>query len=490
MIKNFIGILPFGGLRGATVVIAVMMAYSVQMMMADDKYSRYYEDLPVPIAKVTYFTVPEYRVSIVDFGAVGDGMTLCTKAIQDAIDEVAQKGGGHVDVPAGVWLTAPIELKDNIDLHLDKNAILYMTPDKRLHVGPHGQKRCMPGISAVGCRNISITGEGIIDGNGAQWRPVKRSKVSDVEWNVFKRTGGVEKDNGALWYPWKMKNGMPDIASSPERQELMRNDIIRLENCENIIIQGVTVQNSPRFHVHPCNCRNVIIDGVTVRCPWNAQNGDAIDLSDCNQCLVVNCTVDAGDDGLCMKSGDTKKNVVANGCYDILIQECTVYHAHGGFVIGSEDVTAMRDIVVRRCRFAGTDTGLRFKSGIGRGGKTERIYISDIVMSDIKDEAVVIQCDYVNLPAGVKKADAQSYVEALKKKGEKVPEFQDINITNVVCRGCKTAVKASGISGMNAVHDINISKSVFLYTEKGKDIDESTAIVNMKEVILKDDISE
>ena len=107
----------------------------------------------------------------------------------------------------------------------------------------------------------------------------------------------------------------------------------------------------------------------------NAQNGDAIDLSDCHQALIVNSIVDAGDDGLCMKSGKAKEDAVANGCEDILIENNTVFHAHGGFVIGSEDVCGMTRIVVRNCRFSGTDTGLRFKSAIGRGGKTKDIYI-------------------------------------------------------------------------------------------------------------------
>ena len=118
---------------------------------------------------------------------------------------------------------------------------------------------------------------GILDGNGEYWRPVKRSKVSDVEWKQYHSVvGGVEKDKGQLFYPHAA------IADTPEKQEKMRNDLIRLTDCENVLIEGVTVQNAAKFHVHPLNCRNVIVDGVTVRCPWNAQNGDAIDFSaDC-----------------------------------------------------------------------------------------------------------------------------------------------------------------------------------------------------------------
>ena len=305
-----------------------------------------------------------------------------------------------------------------------------------------------------------------------------------MEWKRFAAIGGVERQNGSLWYPWNVKAGYKNIGETPEAQEKRRQDLVRLTDCENILIKGVTFQNSPRFHVHPCNSRNIIIDGITVRCPWNAQNGDAIDLSDCQQALIVNSTVDAGDDGICMKSGKAKPTALVNGCEDILIEDNTVFHAHGGFVIGSEDITGMKRIVVRRCRFSGTDTGLRFKSGIGRGGKTEDIYISDIVMNDITDEAIIFQCDYVDRPAGSEGKTAK------KAGGEFVPEFTDIHISNVVCRGAKTAIRAKGIEGLDCIHDINISNSTIVYTSNGKEIDENTAKVNLVNVNIIEDKAE
>jgi polygalacturonase len=285
----------------------------------------------------------------------------------------------------------------------------------------------------------------------------------------------VEK--GDLWYPWQLKSGYPDIAASPQKQEQMRNDLVRFEQCENILLTGVTFQNSPRFHVHPCYCRNIIIDGITVRCPWNVQNGDGIDLSDCHQALIVNSIVNVGDDGLCMKSGTQKKGWNVWGVQDVLIQDNTVYHAHGGFVLGSETVGGIRDMVVRHNRFLGTDVGLRFKSGIGRGGKTERMYISDIMMADIKDEAIVFQCDYVNHHAGME-------ASAAPKEMENVPDFQDIHIERIVCRGCKTGIKAAGIEGMSCIHDIDISNSSIIYNKVATAVEESTAKLTQKNVRL------
>ena len=442
-------------------------------------YKKYYENLPVQVAQVTPVTFPANQVNITECGGVGDGVTLNTEAFEKAISKLTKMGGGRLVVPEGVWLTGPIMLKDNIEIHVYKNAIISFSPDKRLYLDPKGSSsRAYPCIRASKRKNIGITGRGIIDGNGAQWRPVKRNKQSDEEWKQYQEMGGQVTDDGTLWYPWKMKSGYPDIAASPKEQEGMRNDLIRFTDCENVIIKGVTVQNAPRFHVHPCYSKNVIIDGVTVRCPWNAQNGDAIDFSDVNIGLIVNCVVDAGDDGLCMKSGPAKPQSPANGCEDIVIQENTVYHAHGGFVLGSETISGMRRIVVRNNTFSGTDTGLRFKSGVGRGGKTEKLYISDIVMNDIKGEAVIFQCDYADKPAGRENEKANTAPVELKN----VPEFQDIHIQNVVCRGCKTAIKAAGIEGQQCVHDISISDCTFIFNKNGLQIDDKTTAINSTNV--------
>ncbi|MBO5693248.1 MAG: glycoside hydrolase family 28 protein, partial [Tidjanibacter sp.] len=373
-------------------VVALMATLTIQ---AQD-YSSYYQNLPVEMPTPVLAEIPELTVLLTNFGAVGDGLTLNTDAFNKAIASLSKQGGGHLVVPAGIWLTGPIALKDNIDLHLEKNAIIMATPDRALHL--KGEKTTTL-ISASKRKNISITGEGTIDGNGAMWRPVKRGKVSDTEWKEFLSMGGTVTDDGSLWYPYDLKH-FDNLASSPKEQEKQRTHLIRFTDCQRVYVSGVTLQNAPKFHLIPTRCQEVIIDGVTVKCPWNAQNGDAIDLSSCRNALVVNCIVDAGDDGICMKAGAGESGVKYGPCENILIENNTVYHAHGGFVIGSEFSGGMRNIVVRNNRFSGTDTGLRFKSGVGRGGVCENIYISDIVMTDIKGEAIVFECGYVNRPAG------------------------------------------------------------------------------------------
>ena len=461
--------------------MALLLTVSAQAQTKD--YSKYYQNLPTKVAQVSLPQIPANTVSITEVGGVGDDVTLNTEAFENGIKKLTKLGGGKLNVPQGIWLTGPIQLKDNIELHLDKNAIILMSPDKSLFVDPKKPDgKCRVGIKASKRKNIAITGEGIIDGNGEHWRPVKRQKVSDVEWNKYKKViGGVEKDGGKLWYPFNAKAGYANIADTPEQQEKMRNDLVRFESCENVLVEGVTIQNAPKFHLHPCFSKNVIIDGVTVRCPWNAQNGDAIDFSDVNIGLIVNCTVDAGDDGLCMKSGNNKPEAPANGCEDILIQDNTVFHAHGGFVLGSETIQGMRRIVVRHCRFSGTDTGLRFKSGLGRGGKTEQMFIQNIVMNDIKDEAIVFQCDYLDRPAG---SDPNAIPTFTAEQKKVAPYFQDIHISNVVCYGAGTAIKASGILGLDNVKDIDITGSTIKYYVQDQQIDEKTAKLKLTNVRL------
>ena len=280
------------------------MAATVSAIEAKD-YSKYYQNLPVQMQQPTLPSIPDNHVSILECGGNGDGQAMNTQAFAKAISKLSKMGGGHLNVPAGIYLTGLISLKDNIDLHLEKNAIIVFSEDKNdlIKIDEEtGKKenRATPAINASKRKNISITGEGTIDGNGEWWRPVKRSKVSDVEWNQFKQMGGTLNEKGDIWYPLHLKH-TPNVVDNIDDQEKVRNHMIRFTSCENVLVQGVTLLNSPRFHLIPTRCKNVIIDGITVKCPWNAQNGDAIDISSCKDVLIVNNMVDAGDDGICMK---------------------------------------------------------------------------------------------------------------------------------------------------------------------------------------------
>ena len=225
-------------------------------------------------------------------------------------------------------------------------------------------------MSAVGQTDIAITGQGIIDGNGICWRPLKKEKVTEGQWKKFTSKGGVFP-RSTMWYP------------SEERVK-MRPVLLYLESCRNVLLQGVTFQNSPNWCLHPLLCENLIVDQVMVRNPAYAQNCDAIDVESCRNVLVINSSFDAGDDGICLKSGrDEQGRRRGRPTENVVVDGCTVFNGHGGFVVGSEMSGGVRNIWVNDCQFLGTDAGLRFKSCRGRGGVVENIYIRNISMADI-----------------------------------------------------------------------------------------------------------
>jgi len=407
--------------------------------------------------------IPDNSVNLMEFGAVADGITLNTDAFDKAIKALVKQGGGHLVVPEGLFLSGPIVLKDNIDLHLERGAFILFSPDKADFLVDGKVKPC---ISASKRHDVSISGDGIIDGNGEWWRAVKRGKVSDTEWADFQRMGGTVTEDGSLWYPFGLKH-FADIADGFRAQEKMRTHLVRFTDCERVTVTGVTLQNSPKFHLVPQRCTDVIIEDVVVRCPWNAQNGDGIDLMSSRNVVVRGCLVDVGDDGICLKAGGGPKGVEDGPCKNVLIENNTVFHAHGGFVIGSEFSGGMQDIVVKHNTFSGTDTGLRFKSAPERGGKCSNIRISDIVMSDIRGEAIVFETSYANRAAGYEDAVAPESLAYM-------PEFCDIVINRVVCRDARIAVRAQGTLGM--IHDIRVLNSVFFYTEKERMLDDPAMI--------------
>lgn len=412
--------------------------------------------------------IPSGSVSVIDFGGVPDGVTSNTDAFQKAVSALEKMGGGHLVVPEGVYLCGPIVLKDCMDLHLERGAIILFSPDKAEFFDG---KSVRPGISASKRHDVSISGEGIIDGNGKWWRAVKRSKVSDVEWKDYLRLGGTVTEDGALWYPFGLKD-YPDIAPDARAQEKMRTHLVRFTDCTRVSVSGVTIQNSPKFHLVPQRCKDVTISGVTVRCPWNAQNGDGIDLMNCTGVLVTHCSVDVGDDGICLKAGSGEKGVKDGPCKDIVIEYNTVFRAHGGFVIGSDFSGGVENVVVRHNTFCGTDTGLRFKSAPERGGKTAGVRISDIQMTDIRDQAIVFETSYADRPAGYDDRQAAQTLNYL-------PDFTDIVVERVVCHGASVAIRANGSA--SAVHGITVRDAVF-YSKKGlvEDIPGQITLENVK----------
>ena len=166
-----------------------------------------YRDLPFSMPEIELPSFPDYQVNICDFGAQSDGVTLNTEAINNAIKAVHDKGGGKVVIPEGLWLTGPVTLLSNVNLHTEKNALVVFSSDTSLYPIIETlfegliTRRCQSPISAVNAENIAITGYGVFDGAGDRWRPVKKDKMTDRQWKTLVNSGGNVDENGKVWYP-------------------------------------------------------------------------------------------------------------------------------------------------------------------------------------------------------------------------------------------------------------------------------------------------
>lgn len=441
---------------------------------------------------------------ITKFGAVADGRTLNTKAINATIDAVNKKGGGVVVVPAGLWLTGPLVLKSNVNLHLKKGALLQFTKDKNEYQLVEGnweglpQMRNQSPVSATNATNIGITGQGIIDGGGEVWRQIRKDKLTESQWKKFTESGGVVSEDGKSWYPsqqWlkatKLKNpGEISADKTPEFyqsiKDFLRPNLIVITKCKKVLLEGVTFQNSAAWCLHPLMSEDLTVRNVTVLNPWFAQNGDGIDVESCKNVLIENSVFDVGDDGLCMKSGrDEAGRKRGMPTENVIIRDCKVYHAHGGFVIGSEMSGGARNMWISNCTFIGTDIGLRFKTTRGRGGIVENIYINDITMIDIPGEAILFDMYYMSVDpvalAGEKRELPK--VETLPVT-EATPQFKNFVVKNVVCNGAAKGIFIRGIPEMH-VKDI-LLENMTLQAERGIDCQEASGITFKNITILSD----
>ena len=452
-------------------IVTLITAFVVISGFAADKdgnpYAKYTEKLPFPMQEVTAPVIPDNQVNLKDFGAVGDGITLNTEAFAKAIDALVQKGGGKLVVPQGVWHTGPIVLKSHINLHLNAGAVILFAADETLYplidTSFEGldTRRCQSPLSANGATDIAITGKGVIDGNGQYWRPVKKGKVTENHWKELLAIPGSQEMKPGYWVPSacyaKGEQGanmnVPNAKNDAEWNAIkrfVRPVMVSLVKCKNVHLKGVIFQNSPAWNLHPLMCENVIVEDVLVRNPSFAQNGDALDLESCKNALIINSRFDAGDDGICIKSGkdaDGRRRGIP--CENVVVKGCTVFAGHGGFVVGSEMSGGVKNILVDQCQFLGTDVGLRFKSTRGRGGIVENIYIKNISMTDIKTDAITFNMYYGGKSVAEMLADGDNPDNVTKMPvNEETPIFRNIDIKNIICNGAGRAMEFNGLPEM------------------------------------------
>ena len=286
--------------------------------------------------------------NINDYGAVADGKTLNSDVFAAVIRECSQAGGGTIYIPAGIFLTGPIQLTSNITIYLEAGArVKFVQNIEHYNViidrwEGLEQEVYAPMINGQGLENITIIGRGILDGQGEYW------------WNLFNK----------------------------KELKYHRPRFIGFLNCNNVLIEGIKLINSPSWTINPINCRNVVVNKVTIENPAISPNTDGINPSSCKNVHISDCHIDVGDDCIAIKSGTEQCNNLIP-CENITISNCTIVHGHGGVVIGSEMSGDIRNVVISNCVFEGTDRGIRIKSRRGRGGVVEDIRVNNIVMKRV-----------------------------------------------------------------------------------------------------------
>ena len=384
------------------------------------------------------------------YGAIGDGRTSNTEAFRKAIEAAAAEGG-RVIVPNGIWLTGPIRLLSGVALHLHDNAVILF--DKNPQEYPlivtdfEGvtRIRTLSPIYAENAENIAITGNGVINGNGHLWRPVKEFKMTKRQWKELleKSPYVIDSKEGGIWFP---SQSMYDtaitgeifpgdygsyeeaLAAASPHYDFYRPVMVSLRHCRNILIEGVTLQDSAAWCLHPYFCEQLTIRDVRIKNPAYAQNGDGLDVESCRFVHIHHCDFQTGDDGICLKAGkDREARKLGKPCEDVLIHDCKVGMSHGGFVIGSEMSRGVRNVLVKDCTFIDSDVGIRFKSAMGRGGIVEHIYLENILMSGIKKECLTMTMNYVLNTVSGDDPVVQS------DDPEDIPTFRNIELKNCIC---------------------------------------------------------
>jgi polygalacturonase len=414
-----------------------LMSAAAGMAVAQDWPKSVLDRIKAPV-------FPSRDFNITRYGAAGDGKTNCTQAIAKAIEACSQAGGGRVIVPRGNFFTGAIHLKNNVNLRLDDQATLRFSNDPK-HYLPVVFTRwegteCMnfsPLIYAFEQSNIAITGAGTLDG-GADcdhwwvWTNGPRS--------CNRKPGGPNQrdDRNALMAMGD--KGTPVAERIFGDGHFLRTQFIQPYRSTNVLIDGVTIVNSPMWEIHPVLCRNVIVRGVNIS--THGPNNDGCDPESSSDVLIENCTFDTGDDCIAIKSGrNADGRRVNQPCENLIIRDCTMKDGHGGVSIGSEASGNVRNVLVERCRMSSPNLqrALRIKSNTHRGGVIENVVFRDVTVGEVAEAVVEVDFNYEE-GAG----------------GPFTPVVRNVNVGGVKSRSSKHAVYLRGFPSA-PIRDIHLS---------------------------------
>ncbi len=381
---------------GFFLCIGLLLACSQNPVEEQDPW----DQLPGILAKIKPPEFPDMNLNILDYGAKGNGITDASEALRVAIDDCADVGGGRVIIPAGDFLTGPIYLKSHVNLHLEKGARLLFSTDPDDYL-PNVFTRWegvelmnySPLIYAFEETNIAVTGEGILDGqaNETNWWPWKGK--AEYGW---KEGTPHQEDKDKRHALFKMaEDNVPVEERIFGDGFFLRPQFVQPYRCKNVLIQGVTIVNSPMWILNPVLCENVTIDGVKVIS--HGPNSDGCDPESSKNVLIKNTFFDTGDDCIAIKSGRNADGRRINvPSENIIVQNCKMADGHGGVVIGSEISGGVLNVFAEDCEMnsPNLDRVLRIKTSSMRGGLVENIYMRNIEVGQVAEQVVRVNMFY------------------------------------------------------------------------------------------------
>ncbi len=400
--------------------------------------------------KAPKFKKKDYLIN--KYGAVADGKTLATEAFRKAIEECSKKGGGRVVVPAGEYLTGAIHLKSNVNLHVQKGATIKFSTNPKdylpiVHTRWEGMElmHISPLIYAYEQTNIAITGEGTLDGQG---------KSFFWKWHGNPRYGGDPKvisqraDRDKLYD--MMTRNVPLTERIFGENSYLRPQFIQPYKCKNVLIEGVTIVDSPMWEVHPVLCENVIVRRLHIA--THGPNNDGCDPESCKDVLIEDCFFDTGDDCIAIKSGRNNDGRRLNTpTENIIVRGCTMKDGHGGITVGSEISGGVRNLFAENNRLdsPNLDHALRVKNNASRGGLLENFYFRNITVGEVAHAIITIDFNYEE-----------------GAKGKYTPVMRNFVAENVKSGKSKYVMDAQGFENA-PIYGIQIKNSTFDNVENG-----------------------
>ena len=426
-----------------------------------------WDQLPEILARIKAPVFPKRYFDITKFGAIGDNRADCTAAFQKAIAACNAAGGGRVVVPAGEFLTGAIRLRSNVELHLEQGSTIRFSRDTRKYPLVFTRwegvelMNFSPCIYAFEEQNIAVTGPGTLDGNAdcEHWWPWKGRN------NCGWKPGDPEqtKDRNALFE--MAERGVPVSQRVFGEGHYLRPQFIQPYRCNNVLLEGLTLKNSPMWQVHPVLCTNVTVRQMTITgASSNRDSGpntDGCDPESCADVLIDQCEFNTGDDCIAIKSGRNADGRRLNApSQNIIIQDCRMKDGHGGVTIGSEISGGVHHVFAQNCRMDSPrlDNAVRIKNNAMRGGLLENIYVRNIDVGEVALAGLSIDDFYEEGDSGrfrpvvrnveIRNLKTRKAQYALYLRGLKNAHLEDIRLVDSDLEGVEKANVVENVDGL------------------------------------------